>query len=182
MYLSNQLHPIIDAHKRDLILLSMWNILNILSNSSPLSLYMAQRNYVGWEVFSVVCLIEWFGLGLGLGLINPSNSHQILIKDKEGILIGSAILSPNNMLPTILQPSQHAALFSRTIPLPRYLPDTQLTYNKEQLTRAALAYSLHSTITHGPTFHSPPIPPVQAGEFLHADPLTLESGVTVLLI
>ena len=26
---------------------------------SPLSLYMAQRNYVGCEVFSVVCLIKW---------------------------------------------------------------------------------------------------------------------------
>ena len=129
------------------------------------------------------------------------------------------------MLPTILQPSQHAALLSRTIPLPRYLPDTQPTYNREQLTRAALAHSLHqfnhnsnaingtacecgvlplqltkldflnmtsiygqcgacvagknSTITHGPTSQSPP--PLQAGEFLHADLLTLDSGVTVLL-
>ena len=37
----------------------------------------------------------------------------------------------------------------------------------------------NSTITHGPTSHS--TPPISAGEFLHADLITLDNGVTVLL-
>ena len=98
-------------------------------------------------------------------------------------------------------------------------------FNKEQQTRAALAYNLHqfnhnsnaingtacecgvlplqltradfqnmtaiygqcgscvagknSTVNHGPVSHSPP--PTSASEFLHADLITLDNGVTVLL-
>ena len=37
----------------------------------------------------------------------------------------------------------------------------------------------NSTVNHGPISHSPP--PTSAGEFLHADLITLDNGVTILL-
>ena len=83
----------------------------------------------------------WYG-------VDPTNNHRLLIKtSKAGQLIDSVLLSSNNLLPTSLNP-----VFLPPLPLyPLALLTTAPTptihhppsYNSEQRTRAALAYSLH---------------------------------------